>query len=154
MDIIKWWNFMFEGTKVLGIKLPRNRQKFFSQKVHLHTWWPRYGPKLSRSEKATTTSVEIIYFKAARLMKAFDLESVQTLTSAEDIKQKEAEDRRNCAYCKKPSAKNRCSRCHNQRYCDRDCQLKHWSKHKLSCQEKWINLPFNNWKFKFVNQKK
>lgn len=40
-------------------------------------------------------------------MKAFDLESVQTLTSAEDIKQKEAEDRRNCAYCKKPSAKNR-----------------------------------------------
>jgi hypothetical protein len=34
----------------------------------------------------------------------------------------------------------RCSRCHTQRYCGRDCQVKHWSKHKLTCQKNW-KLP-------------
>lgn len=48
-----------------------------------------------------------IQCQAARLMKAFDLETVQSLTSPEEMKQKEVEEKRNCAQCKKPNAKNR-----------------------------------------------
>lgn len=40
-----------------------------------------------------------------------------------------------CALCSKPvSRMNCCSRCHSTYYCDRDCQRKHWKKHKLECR--------------------
>lgn len=37
-----------------------------------------------------------------------------------------------CANCGQ-SASKRCSRCQNEWYCKRECQVKHWSKHKVSC---------------------
>nr|XP_054751813.1 zinc finger MYND domain-containing protein 10-like [Lytechinus pictus] len=37
-----------------------------------------------------------------------------------------------CALCGSPAAK-RCSRCQNEWYCRRECQVKHYSKHKIAC---------------------
>ncbi|XP_022098393.1 zinc finger MYND domain-containing protein 10-like isoform X1 [Acanthaster planci] len=38
-----------------------------------------------------------------------------------------------CAVCGEPATK-RCSRCQNEWYCRRECQVQHWSKHKQACQ--------------------
>ncbi|XP_072025986.1 zinc finger MYND domain-containing protein 10-like [Amphiura filiformis] len=37
-----------------------------------------------------------------------------------------------CAMCGELAAK-RCSRCQNEWYCRRECQVKHWTKHKQAC---------------------
>ncbi|XP_058955157.2 zinc finger MYND domain-containing protein 10-like [Pocillopora verrucosa] len=37
-----------------------------------------------------------------------------------------------CASCGLPATK-RCSRCQTEWYCKRECQVKHWSKHKPAC---------------------
>ncbi|XP_029455426.1 zinc finger MYND domain-containing protein 10 [Rhinatrema bivittatum] len=38
-----------------------------------------------------------------------------------------------CGLCGSEAAK-RCSRCHNEWYCKRECQVKHWQKHKKACE--------------------
>lgn len=38
-----------------------------------------------------------------------------------------------CATCGEPATK-RCSRCQREWYCRRECQVKHWSKHKSICE--------------------
>ncbi|XP_005110410.1 zinc finger MYND domain-containing protein 10 [Aplysia californica] len=37
-----------------------------------------------------------------------------------------------CAVCGQPASK-RCSRCQNEWYCRRECQVGHWKKHKQAC---------------------
>lgn len=41
---------------------------------------------------------------------------------------------RMCATCHKPDAKNKCGTCKAVYYCSRDCQKKHWLKHKELCK--------------------
>ncbi|XP_065891273.1 zinc finger MYND domain-containing protein 10-like [Dysidea avara] len=38
-----------------------------------------------------------------------------------------------CAQCGQTSAMKRCSRCRSEWYCGRECQVKHWKKHKPFC---------------------
>ncbi|XP_070559668.1 zinc finger MYND domain-containing protein 10-like [Ptychodera flava] len=38
-----------------------------------------------------------------------------------------------CGVCGQPATK-RCSRCQNEWYCRRECQVKHWPKHKAACK--------------------
>jgi predicted Zn-ribbon and HTH transcriptional regulator len=38
-----------------------------------------------------------------------------------------------CAECGAEESKNKCSRCKSEFYCRRECQVKHWPKHKKSC---------------------
>ncbi|XP_050413386.1 zinc finger MYND domain-containing protein 10 [Patella vulgata] len=45
-----------------------------------------------------------------------------------------------CAVCGEPASK-RCSRCQNEWYCRRECQVNHWAKHKKAC-----NLMFDSLK--------
>lgn len=40
-----------------------------------------------------------------------------------------------CAQCSKPGAPKECSRCQQTSYCGRECQQKHWKKHKKVCKE-------------------
>ncbi|XP_078066271.1 zinc finger MYND domain-containing protein 10 [Mustelus asterias] len=49
-----------------------------------------------------------------------------------DVMEKLIPDRPKCAFCGAEATK-RCSRCQVERYCQRDCQVKHWSKHKKAC---------------------
>ncbi|KAI9004961.1 Glyoxalase/Bleomycin resistance protein/Dihydroxybiphenyl dioxygenase [Hyaloraphidium curvatum] len=49
------------------------------------------------------------------------------MDSVEDIKA------RLCTSCSKPDAGLRCSRCRKTRYCDAECQRKHWPEHKKHC---------------------
>jgi len=39
-----------------------------------------------------------------------------------------------CAVCDKEST-TRCSRCHTQYYCSRDCQKSDWASHKANCKK-------------------
>jgi hypothetical protein len=39
-----------------------------------------------------------------------------------------------CDCCGKENAAKKCSKCNQAYYCDRDCQVKHWSFHKKSCK--------------------
>ena len=41
-----------------------------------------------------------------------------------------------CAQCRDPSPKQRCTRCKTSRYCSRECQTKHWPRHKSHCAVK------------------
>src|SRR5579872_5115623 len=42
-----------------------------------------------------------------------------------------------CGSCNKTAEKlQKCTGCYFILYCDRDCQKKHWPKHKLVCQQK------------------
>lgn len=38
-----------------------------------------------------------------------------------------------CGSCGAEATK-RCSRCQGEWYCNRECQVKHWPKHKSACQ--------------------
>nr|XP_020030006.1 zinc finger MYND domain-containing protein 10 isoform X2 [Castor canadensis] len=49
-----------------------------------------------------------------------------------DVLQAVAPERPRCAYCSAEASK-RCSRCQSEWYCCRECQVKHWEKHKKAC---------------------
>ncbi|CAF3754949.1 unnamed protein product, partial [Rotaria sordida] len=49
-----------------------------------------------------------------------------------DILETIINDTPKCAICGEPATK-RCSRCQREWYCRRECQVKHWPKHKTMC---------------------
>lgn len=59
-----------------------------------------------------------------------DMERIMKLYSSEVFEQ--FMDDPKCGECGKP-ATQRCSRCKNQWYCSRDCQLRQWKGHKPLC---------------------
>ena len=79
--------------------------------------------------------------EVTRLFKAFDSEAAQSLlqdnstsaTQSDNDKKRKNKEKR-CAVCQKPNSRQRCSRCHNERYCGRECQVNHWPKHKKKCK--------------------
>ncbi|XP_072328253.1 zinc finger MYND domain-containing protein 10 isoform X2 [Scyliorhinus torazame] len=60
--------------------------------------------------------------QAHRLTETYNLDMMENLIP----------DRPKCGFCGAVAAK-RCSRCQVERYCQRECQVKHWSKHKKAC---------------------
>jgi hypothetical protein len=60
-----------------------------------------------------------------------DMDRIMKLYNS-DVFEQFLEDPR-CAACGK-TATQRCSKCKNQWYCSRDCQLKQWKAHKPLCQ--------------------
>ena len=60
---------------------------------------------------------------------------------------------RECAYCGLPNPLHRCSACHKEYYCNRDCQVKHWKvEHKRECKtratmtdEEWEQYKVKKW---------
>lgn len=59
---------------------------------------------------------------AKRLAQTYDLSTFDALVP----------DAPRCAVCGQPAVK-RCSRCHAEWYCRRQCQVEHWPKHKALC---------------------
>ncbi|XP_036725342.1 zinc finger MYND domain-containing protein 10 isoform X2 [Balaenoptera musculus] len=49
-----------------------------------------------------------------------------------DVLEAVAPEQPRCAYCNAEASK-RCSRCQNEWYCCRECQVKHWEKHGKAC---------------------
>ncbi len=43
-----------------------------------------------------------------------------------------------CAQCQSPKATKKCSKCAFMRYCNAECQKKHWNEHKLHCGKETI----------------
>ncbi|XP_060691212.1 zinc finger MYND domain-containing protein 10 isoform X1 [Hemiscyllium ocellatum] len=60
--------------------------------------------------------------QAQRLTETYNLDVMENLIP----------DRPKCGFCGAEATK-RCSRCQVERYCRRECQVKHWSKHKKAC---------------------
>jgi len=60
--------------------------------------------------------------QAKRLAATYDLDVIESLIDEPPM----------CVHCHS-QATNRCSRCQNEWYCSRPCQVKHWPKHKQLC---------------------
>ncbi|KAM4588822.1 zinc finger MYND domain-containing protein 10 [Odontesthes bonariensis] len=61
--------------------------------------------------------------QAQRLAQTYNLDVMESLLS----------EKPKCGSCGKEASK-RCSRCQGEWYCHRECQVKHWPKHKKACQ--------------------
>ncbi|XP_049895197.1 zinc finger MYND domain-containing protein 10 [Epinephelus moara] len=61
--------------------------------------------------------------QAQRLAQMYNLDLMESLLP----------EKPKCGSCGKEAAK-RCSRCQGEWYCHRECQVKHWPKHKRACQ--------------------
>ncbi|KAM9361848.1 zinc finger MYND domain-containing protein 10 [Symphorus nematophorus] len=61
--------------------------------------------------------------QAQRLAQMYNLDVMESLLP----------EKPKCGSCGKEAAK-RCSRCQGEWYCHRECQVKHWPKHKRACQ--------------------
>lgn len=55
-----------------------------------------------------------------------------TQTFSNEILESLIDEPAKCAECGQPAPK-RCSRCQNEWYCRRECQVKNWQKHKKAC---------------------
>ncbi|XP_078399918.1 zinc finger MYND domain-containing protein 10 isoform X2 [Cetorhinus maximus] len=60
--------------------------------------------------------------QAHRLIETYNLDVMENLLP----------DHPKCGFCGAEATK-RCSRCQVERYCHRECQVKHWTKHKKAC---------------------
>ncbi|XP_034963950.1 zinc finger MYND domain-containing protein 10 isoform X1 [Zootoca vivipara] len=67
-------------------------------------------------------SEEELRSQACRWAKTYNLEVMEALIP----------EKPKCAMCGSEAAK-RCSRCRNEWYCKRECQVQHWQKHKKAC---------------------
>ncbi|KAJ8047698.1 Zinc finger MYND domain-containing protein 10 [Holothuria leucospilota] len=65
---------------------------------------------------------DVIREQARRFAETYNFDVIESLLS----------DPPKCALCGDAASK-RCSRCKNEWYCGRECQVKHWSKHKAVC---------------------
>ncbi|XP_029550645.1 zinc finger MYND domain-containing protein 10 [Salmo trutta] len=61
--------------------------------------------------------------QALRLAQTYNLDVMESLIP----------EKPKCGACGAEAFK-RCSRCQREWYCQRECQVKHWSKHKVACQ--------------------
>ncbi|XP_061688818.1 zinc finger MYND domain-containing protein 10 isoform X1 [Syngnathoides biaculeatus] len=61
--------------------------------------------------------------QAQRLAQTYNLDMLENLLP----------EKPKCGCCGREAAK-RCSRCQGEWYCHRECQVKHWPKHKKACQ--------------------
>lgn len=48
-------------------------------------------------------------------------------------KEKQKNSDKNCAQCQKENCKWKCGKCCLIYYCSKDCQVRHWKRHKLLC---------------------
>ncbi|XP_048348072.1 zinc finger MYND domain-containing protein 10 isoform X3 [Sphaerodactylus townsendi] len=67
-------------------------------------------------------SEEELRSQACRWAQTYNLDVIEALIP----------DKPKCAVCGSEAAK-RCSRCRNEWYCRRQCQVQHWQKHKKAC---------------------
>ncbi|NXS25534.1 ZMY10 protein, partial [Mystacornis crossleyi] len=71
---------------------------------------------------AFSPTEEELKFQARRWAQTYSLDMMEAL----------APDKPRCRVCGVEAAK-RCSRCRNEWYCTRACQVQHWQKHKPAC---------------------
>ncbi|XP_028679864.1 zinc finger MYND domain-containing protein 10 [Erpetoichthys calabaricus] len=67
-------------------------------------------------------SEEDLREQACRLAQTYNLDVMETLIP----------EKPKCGFCGSEASK-RCSRCQTEWYCGRECQVKHWQKHKQAC---------------------
>ncbi|XP_072276450.1 zinc finger MYND domain-containing protein 10 [Pyxicephalus adspersus] len=71
---------------------------------------------------AFSPSEEDLRHQAQRWAQTYNMDVMETLVP----------DKPKCGACGAEASK-RCSRCQSEWYCDRQCQVKHWQKHKKAC---------------------
>ncbi|XP_040214514.1 zinc finger MYND domain-containing protein 10 isoform X2 [Rana temporaria] len=73
-------------------------------------------------KNAFSPSEEDLRYQAQRWAQTYNMDVMETL----------APDKPKCGGCGAEASK-RCSRCQSEWYCDRQCQVKDWQKHKKAC---------------------
>ena len=112
----------------------------YTQMAQVRAYTREYAPQLYALLEQEGSS-EAWVQQQQRLLKEEEqycraLEEEPTREAAAERMLKEAkEELRVCAVCSKPGEKL-CSRCGAERYCTRECQLKHWAQHKGVCVQK------------------
>ncbi|XP_053325430.1 zinc finger MYND domain-containing protein 10 [Spea bombifrons] len=71
---------------------------------------------------AFSPSEEELRYQAQRWAQTYNMDVMETLVP----------DKPKCGLCGSEAPK-RCSRCRSEWYCTRECQVKHWQKHKMAC---------------------
>ncbi|XP_066553620.1 zinc finger MYND domain-containing protein 10 isoform X2 [Amia ocellicauda] len=74
-------------------------------------------------KEAFNPSDEDLRQQAHRLAQTYSLDVMESLVP----------DKPRCGFCGSEASK-RCSRCQGEWYCHRQCQVKHWPKHKRACE--------------------
>ncbi|XP_041348087.1 zinc finger MYND domain-containing protein 10-like [Gigantopelta aegis] len=80
--------------------------------------------KLAKHQAKTTFNPtdDMIKEQAKRFVDTYNFDILEGLLT----------DPPKCAVCGEPASK-RCSRCQNEWYCRRECQVNHWKRHKKAC---------------------
>ncbi|XP_046542958.1 LOW QUALITY PROTEIN: zinc finger MYND domain-containing protein 10-like [Haliotis rubra] len=92
--------------------------------------WEGKWKQLAKKQSKThfNPSAEAIRAQAQRWAETYNMDVLEGLLTEPP----------KCAACGQPATK-RCSRCHNEWYCRRECQVNQWKKHKPAC-----DLLFNS----------
>ncbi|XP_072928580.1 zinc finger MYND domain-containing protein 10 isoform X2 [Hemitrygon akajei] len=105
----------FNKTQLL--KIPDIRDRIIRENSNK---WKAIAKHLVKT--AFNPSEQDLLEQARRLAETYNLDVMENLIP----------DHPKCGFCGAEAAK-RCSRCQVERYCSRECQVKHWSKHKKAC---------------------
>ena len=99
-------------------QLPEYRERLVGQ---YEGRWAELGLSFIERQAAGGPDAEMRRY-AANWVAAYDCEALEGLIEAPP----------KCAVCGSEAGK-RCSRCQNEWYCSRECQVGHWKKHKKAC---------------------
>ncbi|XP_032892657.1 zinc finger MYND domain-containing protein 10 [Amblyraja radiata] len=98
-------------------QVPEIRDRIFRENSNK---WKAIAKHLVKT--AFNPSEQELLQQAHRLAETYNLNVMENLIP----------ERPKCGYCGEEAAK-RCSRCQIEWYCARECQVKHWAKHKKAC---------------------
>lgn len=102
------------------------------------TFLKRYGVPLTHIKRLTGIDMGI-RFNAEEMEEEWSdddgpgTQVLQTLIALQAKAQQTKPDTSHCAACNSTKSLSRCSRCKKVSYCNRECQLKDWSRHKAMC---------------------
>ena len=89
--------------------------------------------KSGNSSRSSSSSNAV---NAEKVSSSNDDDGLSNELSSMSIDTSSSKKKNTCLFClKEVKGLQGCSRCGTARYCDRECQLKHWPVHKNSCQD-------------------
>ncbi|CAL7944864.1 unnamed protein product [Xylocopa violacea] len=131
IDLKRWLSYLSASStcnkapRAVNIELVPQIKSSIMEKYH------KKWKKLAKHQSKFIYTTDIEYVKTA----------AQILSDAYDLDKLDCIDVKECFLCCE-EAKNRCSKCKQAWYCGRECQVKHWAKHKIICDKITKNVEY------------